>query len=311
MRNFLFQKALILKNWRSFTLVFGLSLGIVFGSLLLFNKKKPGFALNKVRSPFQYSPKWQIEDLSGRDKEKVHEILSQDFNYLGSGAQCYAFISADGKYVLKFFKMKHFIPKKWLKLIPLPGLEPYRFRKLDRRILNQEKLFSSYKMAYEKLKEATGLVYIHLNKSKDLDIKVRLYDRMRKCCLVNLDKYEFVLQEKAQLVRDRITALMQKGDNKGAIEAIRALLQEVIAQCQKGVIDSDSGISNNYGFIDQRVIHFDVGRIMYDEVAKEPAHYQREVLRVSKKLESWIAIHYPMLLPSLDEQIDSLISPSS
>lgn len=290
---------------------FGLGIFLIFAScFLLGEKKKSDFSIELICSPFAYDSKWQIEELSQSEKMRIVSILSQKFNYLGSGAQCYAFLSEDGKYVLKFFRMKHLIPKIWLKYIPLPGLEDYRFRKVERRILRKNALFSSYKMAYEKLKEEAALIYIHLNKTDDLHIKAKLFDKMRKCFLVNLDDFEFVLQERAQLVRDHISALMQKGDLEGAVEAIHALLNQTVVQCQRGYVDKDSGISHNYGFVGDRIVHFDVGRIMYDEAAKEPALYQREVLRVGKKLESWLEAQYPMLLPYLEECIDSLITPS-
>ena len=302
--------ALMQQKQRYYILTFGIVLCIFIFSVMLFNKKHAGFALNKARSPFERSSKWVIDNLSAFEKEEVQDILSQDFNYLGSGAQCYALLSSDGKYVLKFFKMKHLIPKKWLKLIPLPGLEKYRFNKIHKRILRQQELFASYKMAYDELKEESGLVYIHLNKSKDLHIHVKLYDRMRNCYVANLDDYEFVLQKKTQLVRDRITALMQRGKREEALEAMHTLLSQVVVQCKKGFVDRDSGISHNYGFVGDQVVHFDTGRIIKDENAKNPAFYQREILRVGQKLKSWLAIHYPILLPDLEEVIDAMIDSS-
>ncbi|NGX39127.1 MAG: hypothetical protein KR126chlam1_00448 [Chlamydiae bacterium] len=275
-------------------------------------RKKAGFSLTKIRSPFVPSSKWKTPPPSPSEELIIREIFSQEFNYLGSGAQCYAFLSADGKYVLKFFRMKHLIPKTWLNYLPIPGLSDYRFRKIDKRVLRQEALFSSYKMAYEELKEETGLIFVHLNKSKDLDLEVNLNDRMRKRYTVNLDEFEFILQKKAQLVRDRIALLLQKGDPAGAIQAINALLQQVVEQSKKGFVDRDTGVSHNYGFVGDQVIHFDVGRIMRDEQAKDPSVYQRELLRVGKKLESWLEVLYPYLLPSLEEEINRMIDlPSS
>nr|NGX60255.1 hypothetical protein [Chlamydiota bacterium] len=141
---------------RYFSLFVGIVICVFIFAVTIFAKKPAGFSLAKIRSPFEKSSKWEIDQLPAYEKEELHGILSQDFNYLGSGAQCYAFFSADGKYVLKFFKMKHLIPKKWLKLIPFPGFEQYRFKKIDTRILRHQELFTSYKMAYDELKEETG-----------------------------------------------------------------------------------------------------------------------------------------------------------
>ncbi len=301
---------LMKRNKRLFFFSSVVFLGVVITTASLFNKEQPGFSLRKIRSPFSAKTQWSTEKLTEAQKELVLEILSQEFNYLGSGAEVYAFQSVDGRYVIKFFKMKHLIPKTWLKWVPLPGLEKYRSNKIDKRISRQNELFSSYKLAYDDLREETGLIYIHLNKSKDLKMKIRILDRMRKSYVVNLDHYEFVIQRKSQLVHDRITALMQKGNREGALEAIHNLLKAVVSQCKQGYIDRDSGISHNYGFLDDKVIHFDVGRIMRDENAQNPTHYQREILRVGKKIELWLNLEYPALVPDLEEAINAMIDPS-
>lgn len=291
-------------------LIFGIALTLFVVTAFLFSKKPSAFSLTKIRSPFEASPKWEAEKLSAFEAMEVEKILSQDFNYLGSGAQCYAFLSADGNTVLKFFKVKHLVPKKWLKLLPIPGLDNYRFQKIEKRILCHEELFMSYKMAFEELRKETGLVYIHLNKTKGLHGRIKLYDRMRNCFVANLDEYEFVIQKKAQLVQDRIASLMQRGQEEEALETIYSLLRQVVSQCKQGFIDRDSGISHNYGFVGDQVVHFDMGRILKDEKAKEPGYYQREVIRVGQKLENWLSIYYPQLAEYLEEAIDSVIDPS-
>lgn len=289
---------------------FGIVLCVFTFCVMLFTKKPAGFSVDKIKSPFERNTKWNIEELTAFEKDEIHHILTQDFHYLGSGAQCYAFLSADGKYVLKFFKMKHLIPKKWLKFVPIPGLGKYKFSKINNRILRHQELFSSYKLAYEELKEDTGMVFIHLNKSKNLDLRARLYDRSQNCHVINLDDYEFILQRKGELVRDKITDLMEHGKKEEALEAIHTLLKQVVLQCQKGYLDRDSGVSYNYGFIEDKVIHFDAGRLVKDDVGRDPAYYQREVLRVARKLEGWLSIYYPSLLPGVDEVINAMIDPS-
>lgn len=299
------------RHQRIFFLSIGISLTVLVGTIYLLNRNKPGFSLDKICSTFEPSKKWAIAKSSEMEKEEICETLFQDFNYLGSGEECIAFLSSDGKYVLKFFRTKNLTPKNWLKLIPLPGLEQYRFKKIDKRILRHQELFTSYKMAYEDLREESGLVYIHLNKTKDLHMKIRLYDRMRRCYRINLDDYEFILQKKGQLVFDRLTSLMQKGDREGALEALNILLKHVVKQCKKGFIDKDIEINPNYGFVGDKVIHFDVGRVVRDEAAQNPSYYQREVLRVGEKLEEWLKVQYPELLPGLEEIINNMTDPSS
>jgi len=295
---------------RIFIISLGLSLSILIGTIYLLNRNPPSFSLDKICSTFEPSRKWAIGKLSEIDFSQVCQILSQDFNYLGSGEECIAFLSADSKYVLKFFRTRNLTPKSWLRYIPFPGLEQYKFKKIDKKMLRHQELFTSYKLAYEDLKEETGLIYIHLNKTKKLHPKVRLFDRMRRCYQINLDHYEFILQKKGQLVFDRITAQMQKGDREGALLSLATLLKHVVKQCKKGYIDRDIEINPNYGFVGDQVIHFDVGRVVRDEGAQDPSYYQREVLRVGAKFEEWLSVKYPELLPGLGEIIDNMITTS-
>lgn len=292
---------------RLFLIVFGIVLSSCVIGIVTLRGKRPGFNLTKISSTFEPSSRWAVDPLGEWEMREVTKVLGQEFQYLGSGAQCYAFISQDGQYVLKFFKIKHLSPKRWLKWLPLPGLGQYRFNKIEKRIQRHHDLFSSYKLAYQNLKKETGVVFIHLNKTRDLGVRVNLYDRMLNCYRVDLDRYEFVLQKKAVLVRDRISSMMLRGDREGAVDAIRSLLDQVVIQCKKGYVDRDSGVSHNYGFVGKDVIHFDAGRITVDSAAKKPAYYQREVLRVAKKLEDWLYDSYPELIQDVEEIVNLTI----
>jgi len=56
--------------------------------------------------------------LSDQEHQELAQILNQKFSYIGKGAQCYAFVSDDQLYVLKFFKFKHLKPNLLVDLIP-------------------------------------------------------------------------------------------------------------------------------------------------------------------------------------------------
>lgn len=281
---------------------FAFAICIFFAGLstLLLSKKDRGFSIAKIAS--NLSTDWTAP-LSDKDRDHLREICAQPFKYLGSGAQCYAFLSSDGNYVLKFFKMKHLLPKKWLLYFPLPGLEKYRLRKVNQRITRQKELFMSYQLAYQNLKEETGLFSVHLKKTNDLDLQVALIDKNGKKHMLNLDSFEFVFQKKSQLIHEHLSQLMKEKNREGAKTAIKTLLQEVVSQCKRGFVDKDSGISHNYGFVGDQVIHFDVGRLVQDPNAKKSVFYQQEAIRVATKLERWLSEFYPELIPDLEECI--------
>ena len=295
------------KIWKAVLLTLAVIACLLF---FLFSKaaSKGGFTADRISSNLPYNSEWEIETPSNSELIELRAIFSQPFTYLGNGRQCYAFVSQDQKIVLKFFRMRHFLPKNWLRHLPIPGLERFKMRKIEKRHERLKATFGSYKMAHQQLKEETGLVFIHLNKSNYLKTKLTLIDKFGRKHHVDLDQTHFILQRRADLIRDRLHTLMQSSDRDGARLAIRGLLEHVISHCQKGFIDKDSSISHNYGFVADRVIHFDVGHLLQDEEVKEPALFQREVLRVGKKLEDWIMAYYPELCEELEEEIDRLIT---
>lgn len=229
-------------------------------SFWLFHKKS-GFNLNQITSSLGYHKEWAIDTLS-ESVSSLDEILSQPFYYMKSGTQSYAFVSQDGKYVLKFFRMNHLTPKKWLKFFPIPGLERYKYNKIQRREERAEQVFSGIKKVYEGFREESALLFVHLNQTHHLKKRVILFDRKGKPLFIPLDKVPFILQERAELLYSHLTSLMQQGDKEGAIRALRSLLSMVWRRGERGFIDKDDGMNHNYGFIGERVIQIDIGRLV-------------------------------------------------
>ena len=129
------------------------------------------------------------------------QILDQPFDYLARGAQAYVFASRDGKTVIKFFRVYHLMPPLWMTCLnfPLP-LQPYKIAKMIRKREGLKRDFQSYKIAFEELKEETGVLYVHLNKSDDLKKKLIIHDKIGIAHEVDLDRMEFIVQKKSLLV---------------------------------------------------------------------------------------------------------------
>lgn len=200
--------------------------------------------------------------------------------------------------------MKHLLPKQWLKYLFFPALKNYRFRKYDRRILRRQNIFQNYKTAYEEYKNETGLVYVHLTKTKEMDFRINLIDQFQKKHLLKLNQFEFVLQKKACLVSDHINRLMLMNQKQEAVDALRTLMGHIVAQCNQGFIDQDSGVFHNYGFIENQVIHFDIGRMQFKE--NNQIFTQKEILRIGGKIAKWLEIHQPILLPDFEKIMTDL-----
>ena len=169
-----------------------------------------GFALYKIFSTLTFSPEW--ERPASSESTELDKILSQPFHYLARGAQSFVFVAEDGETVLKFFRLSSMRLPKWMTWVsfPLP-LEPFRLKKLMEKRRALDKDFQSYKIAFENLKDETGLIYLHLNKTNHLKKRLKFYDKLGIGYGIDLDDMHFLVQKKAQLFYPAIDTLMKNG----------------------------------------------------------------------------------------------------
>jgi hypothetical protein len=246
-------------------------LGVVVATGFFFFRKTPddGFSAKQISSSLPIHPEWAVPHLES--DRQLKKIFSSPFKFLGEGAQAYAFESEDGKYVLKFFKMRRFTPSWDDYLCP---------HVVRRRLKNLRWVFNGYKMAYDHLREDTGLVYIHLTKTDYLNQRVVLIDHEGDATTIDLDQTEFVVQEKAELIFDRLSRLAQQGDQKVLQSAIQSVLALVQRRIDKGYVDRDTAVTNNYGFVGDRPIQIDIGRLY--EGTKE-----KQLERIRNRIDQW------------------------
>ena len=268
------------------------------------NAQTDGFSVARIHSDLNYNPEWETAPLSSEQKTELRNILDQKFSYLGFGGQCFAFASDDGKYVIKFFKHKIRKPYSYILNRQLPEpFEKKRLKKLGKAQFKLNRDFNSYKIAYEDLHDETGLVYIHLNKGKELNQSVTIRDKLGIEHQIALDDIEFIVQKRAQLAYAYIEELMDRGDTAAAKDALHALLKVIVSRCQKGVFDEDARIHRNFGFIDNRPIFIDVGRFRRDPERMNHAVYKKDLQDITGRFRDWLEEAHPILVPILDEEI--------
>lgn len=206
-----------------------------------------GFSIAKIvpHSPLQ-------QDTTSPNPE-VLKALSQPYYFLGSGVQCYAFLSEDKKTVLKFFKHYHLFPSNnVLKNIPFP----YKQKLTQMREERLHKIFKSCQIAFDNLQEETGLLFIHFTQ---VDCpKITIYDKIGSPFQLDLSEMEFVLQKKAECVSSRFKRLFLANDNNGIEEALEKLKNLHLLCVQKGFKTKDSKI-RNYAFIGEDPVIIDIG----------------------------------------------------
>jgi hypothetical protein len=289
------------RNYR----VLGLAI-LLFGVILLglywWDQRADGFTLEKIKSDLPYNKSW---DTKAHPNANLSLVFSQPFSYLGRGFQCYAFVSQDGKYVLKFLRHQRLRNSYFLESLPnLSFIEAYREKGRKKRTLRLETLFTSLKIAYEKIPQETGIIYLHLNKTKKKLPQLAVIDKCNNKFRIDLDDMEFVVQKKALLVKPTISQCMNGGDIEGAkrrIDQIFALLTECAA---KGVADQDRALikKDNIGFLEDRAIYIDLGTFFLQdpEVCKKRLADDFKRLR---PLYKWLVATYPELAVYMEEKM--------
>ncbi len=243
---------------------------------------------------FEHGFKKEVcQNVKALDVGPLNEIFSQQFHYLANGKQMTAFASDDGKYVLKLFNpMRPLKPKwyrylsRWQQYSSLKWISLEWFRKQARL----KKLFIRNKIAYEKLKEETGLIYVHLAPSDSICHFLHITTKRGNIEVLSLEKTPFVLQARAELVPHRLHMLARKNDTQGLNDAKKALETLFTRRIEEKITDRIQTLSNNYGFIGDRAIQIDFGRIRLDPEMET----QAEKERIMNNLNQWLTQHAPM-----------------
>ena len=249
------------------------------------------FALVKIKSNLSFHPEWEVECAP------PNAPLSQSYKYLGKGAQVFAFVSQDGNYVIKFFrhhKTRHplepinkFLPQKWRKRL---------MQTIKKRGEKRMKDFLSYKLAFNELREETGLLYLHLNKTDSLNTHLTLFDKIGVRHFVDLDHMEFLIQKKAKPLYTALETWIENGEEEKAMKALSSLVYLLKCRRAKGIFDKDPDLMTNFGVIGCDAIQFDIGRFKKETTTntsvKEDAD---ELIRITHKLSTWLKRCAPKL----------------
>lgn len=294
--------------WRC--LIISLLIAVLYGFGRLYFHLTAGFTLSNITSDFTHQPDWEVRPLSQTENIVLDKALNQSYRYLGKGCQSYAFLSEDGNYVIKFFKYQRYRLQPWLEYFPpLPAIVQYRQEKQDKKWSKLNGFVKSWKVAFENLKEETGLIFVHLNKTDHLKKRLTIYDKLNFKHEVNLDQMEFCIQQRAEMLCDVLLEFKKQNDLKKAKLLIDDLLTLIISEYSRGLADNDHALMQNTGVVKGKPIHIDVGQFVITDEAKEPVFYQQEIFTKTYKFKIWLAEHYPELGEYLDQRLNSIIGP--
>ncbi len=281
---------------------------IFYGLGRLYYSLTGGFTLSNITYDLPHDERFSIPSLTEEESKKINSILSEKFYYLGKGCQSYVFESEDKKYVLKFFKYQRFRPSNWLKLFSfVPQVENYRLAKVNKKRQKLEQVFASWKIAYTDLQPETGVIFIHLNKSKQLNQKIVIYDKIGLKHELDSDQYEFLIQYKAQLLSPTLTTAMRKGESLLAKELIDRLVLLLLSEYQRGFADNDHALMQNTGVLNGFPIHIDVGQFVKNKRVKQQEVYAQELFNKTWKFRQWLQAEHPLLATHLVERLREVI----
>src|SRR5690242_19119162 len=238
-------------------------------------KKTRGFALYKIHSSFAFNPLWETSPISASERTVVKGVLDQPYRFLDKGAQSYVFLSEDGQYVIKFFKLHSLQPPFLLRGMHLPfHLQPLWVKKLLEKQTALTRTFTSYKIAYENLREETSVIFLHLNKTRDLQQKIRIIDNLGISHVLDLDSMEFLVQKRADLFYPQLEKILEEQGMESGKRILSDLVDFLVKRNQKEIFDKDPDLATNFGLLDNRIVQIDVGRFRKDPERKKPSLYR-------------------------------------
>jgi len=266
----------------------------LFFSFRLYYRLTDDFRIGNITYQMPSNPDWEIKPLSAEAMNQVNKILDQPFFYIGKGAQSYAFVTRDGQYVLKFFKFKHLKPNWLVQCLPnISFLGEYKKKKRERKQRLIQSVFNGYKLAYDNLQERTALVYIHLNPSSHLIKRATLFDKIGRKHCIDLSKVVFVVQKYAITTRQALTHALDTKNFPLAASRLKKIIDLYQLEYGKGIFDRDHGLMHNTGFVEERAVHFDVGKLSCDPKIKNKEWAQADLALLQKRFEEWVLRHFP------------------
>lgn len=284
---------------------FALSALIFFSGIKFYYFLTDDFRITNVTHEMPYNTEWEIEPLSSNERAKLRLILKQPYFYFDKGSQSYVLLSQDKQYIVKFFKFKHFRPN-WLVSI-LPDSKPfwnYKTKYLAKKERLIHNVFKGYKLAYDLHRSDSALEYIQLNKSQELGGTITFFDKIGIKHILNLDDILFVVQKRVKTSGQVMKEALEQGDISFANKRIDQIIGLYLLEYSKGLYDRDHAIIRNTGFLDDKPIHLDVGKLSLDPKMVNLDHYKLDLIKMIDHYKTWALIHYPQYYPSLAQHVD-------
>ncbi|MES2200589.1 MAG: hypothetical protein V4489_10550 [Chlamydiota bacterium] len=260
-------------------------------------KQTKGFRLQNAFS--SYPPEQVPPALSKDEISLLQEVLPQPFYFMKKGQQCFAFLSKDGKYVLKLFRWEKLEPPFWTKWITTEkgkALTQERRRK-------KEFDFTSYKVAYNELKEETGLLFLQLEPTSQHNIPLEIYDNIGIKHVIQSGEVAFILQKRVEDFAPYLTQKLLEKKDPDLYPFFKELAHLLQNRFSKQISDSDISLEYNMGILEGRPVLFDIGNLKF---LKEPLSQKEFIQKQAELIFTTLNKEAPDLAYFLQEEIDRI-----
>jgi hypothetical protein len=269
-----------------------------------------GFCLKRIQAQVSFPESLSLPPPTSEDLKTLCSACNQPFKYFVKGSQAYAFISEDGKYILKLLKLHHLQSIAWIENLPCPNFcINYRNALINRRRFRTHLTLTSYKLAAYNLKDECGLLFTQILPSKTYSLPITLIDTLGRSYTIDLAQSSFALQKRADLVLPSLEKWISVGDLLSAKEALTSIISLIKARASKGIQDIDPDLHKNAGLIGTTAIHIDIGSFHQNPHIHETEPLKNDLKKIFARLLSWLEPRSKELATYVEESIESLDCP--
>ena len=264
---------------------------IVGGKLDQIARPSRLFNLQYIESSLPHRQDWEARLTDDHDRY-FYVASQQALRWLGKGSASFIFATSDNKYVVKFIDLSQFkaasdpvLIEKTLKR-KKPGNDP-----------RLEDIFQSAKISFNELAEETGVLYVHLNRTKETIHGLKLIDSYGQSQRACGDDTCFLMQRRARPVLNVLTELMDKGAVEEAQRRVDQIFDLLASLAKKGYVDGDDRViaNNSIGFTDDRAIYVDTFHFFFVKQLNMAQRMHYECQQRLLPLERWLELNYPEL----------------
>jgi len=249
---------------------------------------------------------WEDQSLELGWNEEAKSAMKQRFYNLGRGRQSYAFLSEDGRYVIKIPRYGRFRLPLWLQAMNLKCLESYRKHRIVKKQAAKEVLLQSFQIAFDSLKEESAIIAVRFPGEKGNGEVIKIADRLGRHYDLPLNTTGFVLQHKKVLFNEVFEKILLMKDREKIAHRFDQLLEVVATRARKGITCRDDAFMYNFGFDEFQAYQIDVGDFRRPITGNPKEIFDQSVQGSLKPIRAWIKKIDSDLLYLLDQKVEKL-----